>query len=104
VSVYTDVILSDDKPHPTLQVRWNWSNLNAVSCAPFIEHVAEKEGVELIYNGTEGITGGDAIYTNWFMAKGNPSLGEVIKFVDSGIYVYQESLKVDDDSDWVADL
>ena len=96
---YTDLILSNDNPSPTLQVRWTCTADQAKACAPFIEHVAKMEFVELIYHGTS--EEGD-LYTNWFVAGMiNPSLGDVMKYVDQGIHAYQESTKTDDDSDWV---
>lgn len=100
-SWYTDLILSNDNPNPTLQVRWTCTADQAKSCARHIEYIAKREGVELIYHGTNE----KPVYSNWFIAvPPNPSLGEVMKFVDSGIYAYQESTKTDDESDWVADL
>lgn len=95
---YTDLILSDDKPNPTLQVRWTCTREQAKACAPFIEHIAKMDKIELVYNGTSDE--GD-LYTNWFIAVGNPSLGEAMKYVDQGIHAYQESTKTDDDTDWV---
>lgn len=102
MSWYTDIILSDDRPNPTLQVRWSCTNEQATACAPFIEHVAKMGNVELIYNGTTPKKGEQQAWTTWYVAlPSNPSLGDVMKYVDQGIHAYQESTKPDDDTDWV---
>ena len=100
---WKDIVLSDDRPNPTLQVVWEWPYESATACAPFIEHVAKMDNVELIYNGTSYPTKtAKNVWTTWYVVRpSNPSLGEVIKYVESGIHAYQESTKTDDDSDWV---